>query len=361
MKDPRAGDKWIFSAELDAVAFAVPIVVSYIAAPALWYGVEADGVPLAAHILLVVLLDVGHVWTTLFRTYLDSEERRRRPLLYGASPAVLFLLSFALHLWSPRSFWTVLGYTAIFHFTRQFYGWLALCKGRNAEHWDWTLDKCAIYAGSVFPCALWHADDTRWFDWFQRDDPFPVPLPPALRPYLLATYVTFLLGYTARQVQLGLQGRFNHRKALLVLACHVTWAVGILVPHRVISLCFLNLIHAIPSYMVIFFCCKNKWATHQPQAWTDRFVRWMCTPAHVPAYLALFFVLGACEELLWDALVWHDYLPVAALPELGDVGLSFATAALALPQALHYWLDTYIWKMGPHQNPGLRSHLGLAK
>mmetsp|Transcript_4727 Transcript_4727/g.8539 ORF Transcript_4727/g.8539 Transcript_4727/m.8539 type:complete len:376 (-) Transcript_4727:95-1222(-) len=367
MQEPSKPSKWVFSAEWDFFAFTLPTIGSLVVAPYLWWHTDPDRMPLAAYLVLVVFTDVGHVWTTIFRTYMDSDERSRRPLLYWLSPPVIFLLSFALHYLSPIGFWTVLGYCAIYHFMKQFYGWMAIYKGRCMERWDWALDKWVIYGGALLPCAYWHADPERSMDWFHMDGPLVVPLPQWTQPLLVVTWVAVLAAYFARQGQLAYRGQFNAGKSLLVLYCYVTWAAGVLIPHKMIALCFLNLIHAFPSYLIIFFACQNKYAPLKPVSCTDRLTKWFCTASNWPWYIGFFCLIAFVEELLWDCLVWHEYTAQyldlmeldLQLPELGHVALSAVSAALTLPQAVHYWLDTHIWKMGPGQNPGLKTYLGL--
>jgi hypothetical protein len=81
----------------------------------------------------------------------------------------------------------------------------------------------------------------------------------------------------------------------------------------------------------------------------------------VAAYYGLLVILAFGEESLWDRLVWHEH------PQLfgsaGDAGWGpLATAAvvalLAVPQATHYLLDRWIWRVGP-DNPRLAEQLGL--
>jgi hypothetical protein len=66
------------------------------------------------------------------------------------------------------------------------------------------------------------------------------------------------------------------------------------------------------------------------------------------------------ELLVWQEYVpelWDRFLPSVPgnLPELSAYGTSVATAALSVPQIVHYILDGYIWRFDA--NPGLRDYL----
>src|SRR5687767_203002 len=56
-------------------------------------------------LVCVLAIDVAHVHSTWFRTYLDREELRRHPLRYALVPAVVYALGVALYLHGSLGFW----------------------------------------------------------------------------------------------------------------------------------------------------------------------------------------------------------------------------------------------------------------
>ena len=72
--------------------------------------------------------------------------------------------------------------------------------------------------------------------------------------------------------------------------------------------------------------------------------------------MALAFV----EEGVWDVAVWHDHPGLFGASALapGALGLALLVPLLALPQAVHYLLDAFVWKVDRH-NPGLAERLEL--
>ena len=69
----------------------------------------------------------------------------------------------------------------------------------------------------------------------------------------------------------------------------------------------------------------------------------------VAAFLGLVVVLALSEEALWDRLVWHDrpwlFGGGGSALTLSDLALALLVPLLALPQATHYALDGFVWKL----------------
>ena len=404
----------IFGDRADTTVFTAPIVLSVAVAPLLWFLVPADSIPLLGYVLVVVLSDVAHVWSTLFRTHLDSQENARRWWLYNGVPPALFIAQTFVHYFIGEvAFWTVIGYLAIYHFVSQQFGFMMIAKSKARDFKNFRRDKYLLYGLAGFPIALWHSDATRHFDWFNREDPFiwgrgvtevlSQPCLGGIRPsgIIAAGYAAFLLYYLycvirdvveweEAQVGTTASSSSSHRtcpllKKHMVLAYSgLTWAVGVLCPHKMIALTFLNLFHAVPAYMIVFCCARNRWwgaadggplNQLQGTSFADALGRWMTRhKSRVAQYMLFLMALGVVEELLWEGLVWQDYS--AALfdfnPETDyphPVLYSATVAFLILPQTTHYVLDMFIWKMGKAHdketgqlielNPGLRRHLGM--
>ena len=77
-------------------------------------------------------------------------------------------------------------------------------------------------------------------------------------------------------------------------------------------------------------------------------------------WLGALVAVAWSEEWLWDRAVWHDHPGLFPGPDLAVTTglLALLVPLLALPQATHYVLDAWIWKVRP-ENPDLRRHLGL--
>lgn len=328
-------------------------VALVLAAP--WLGAVGD-TPLWAWVLLVVCVDVAHVWSTVFRTYLDGEELRRRPALYITAPLVAYVAGVLAHLVSPGLFWRLFAYVALFHFVRQQYGWAALYDRKaRVSGLERRLDAAAIYAATLGPVLWWHANLPRAFWWFVEND-FLSGLPAWVGTVALAVHGLVLavwVGFQAARVVRG-EG-LQVGKVLLVLATWVTWFGGIVLAQDDFTFTVMNVVlHGVPYFALLFRYARGRYAEGGYGAFAP-LVR-----AGLPAFLLFLAALAFGEELLWDRLVWHDrplLFGASGLALPADL-LALVVPLLALPQATHYLLDAFVWR--PSRDPALLARLGWA-
>ena len=124
---------WIRSARYDGLLILAPpflalVVVLGLPAP---YRHSA-AMPLLAWVALVVLIDVAHVYGTLFQTYFDPVRRQQRRVLLALVPMACYAGGVALHSLGGLVFWRALAYLAVFHFIRQQYGFLRIYSRHEA-------------------------------------------------------------------------------------------------------------------------------------------------------------------------------------------------------------------------------------
>lgn len=351
-----SGQVWLFGPAVDLAVFGGSALFSaalVLLAPHL--GGLGD-TPVWAWALLVLGIDVSHVWSTLFRTYLDIDELRRRPALYAGVPIIAYAIGFTAHQLSPLSFWRLFAYAALFHFVRQQYGWVALYgRKEQAGPLDRRLDAAAVYAATLGPVLFWHARLPRPFWWFVPGD--FVPLPSWVGTAALAAEAVVLGAWWARQgfrlatgrtVQLG--------KAALVGATALTWYWGIVAAQDDFTFTAMNVVlHGAPYFALLYRYARGRYAE-------GGFGRLgVVLRLGVPGFFAVLLALAYAEELAWDRLVWHDHevLFGAGVATLTDAALSVVVPLLALPQATHYLLDAFIWR--PSQDPALLARLGWAR
>jgi hypothetical protein len=279
-----------------------------------------------AFILLVVLVDVAHVWSTLWRTWLDPEGRQRFARLLGTVPlAVVSATALVAALW-PGRFWTFMAYVAVFHFVRQAAGIAMLyrakaglsCRDKSARVEWW-----AVHAVCLATVAYWHSH-ARPFAWFVPGDFFTLPAWsfPAL---LLACAVPVVVHGWHR-----LGGPSNPGGDLWFIANAASWIGAVVLARSDLGFTLANVVgHGVPYLALVWI-----------------------TGRRVP--LALFLAVPAAlalgEESLWDLLAWHTWLPWRV-----EGWTAVASALLSVPQVTHYVLDGYLWKLdGP-----VRARLGL--
>lgn len=353
---PADRGPWLFGRRTDLWVFGGSALLSVALLGLGWAaGVLESPVPQWTWLACVLAVDVAHVWSTAFRVYLDGQEVRRRPLLYLGAPVLLWGLGVMAYAIGPLTFWRVLAYAAVFHFVRQQYGWVALYRRRAGEtaRLDRWLDTAAIYAATVYPLIWWHAHLPRGFVWFLEGD-FVTGLAEPVATALAPPYWGVLAAFAARQVHRWRTGRpVNHGKVLVVATTWLCWWLGIMVFDGDFAFTVTNvIIHGVP-YLALTYRYGRARAAQRPRSG----LAWMLRGG-VAAFVAFVLVAAFAEEALWDRYVWHErsWLFGGGPATEGSV-LVFLVPLLALPQAVHYALDGFVWKVRRRVNPGLAREL----
>lgn len=305
---------------------------------------------------LVLLVDVAHVYSTLFRTYLDPKERAEHRAALLWIPIAAWAVGALLHSVDPALFWRVLTYVAVFHFVRQQYGFLALYGAKDGTGVT-RLDRAAIYAATLYPIVYWHAHLPRDFVWFIAGD-FATGLPAAFELVARIAALAIGAGWIGEQLFLVRRGgRLSTTKILWIVGTALAWNVGIVAFDSDLLFTLTNVVaHGVP-YLALVWLTGRTGAERDPErrlsvgAFRLRSARFF-TLAGIPLYLGVLFLLAYLEEGFWDVWIWRDH--VALFPEFhrffgdfrpGPELTAILVALLTLPQATHYVLDGFIWRI----------------
>ncbi len=331
---------WLYSRFADcafilAPAFLVTFAVEFLF-PAGWLAQQK--IDPWAWLLLVVGVDVAHVYSTLWRTYFDRAAIEKYRTLLIAIPVACWLAGVMLYTAGPLVFWRALAYIAVFHFVRQQYGFMRLYSRREPKTpWRY-LDAAAVYVSTIFPLVYWHTYG-RSFHWFIRGDFFAAAAPQLVERIAFWTWAVTLALYFGKEILRGLRD-FNVPKNLIVLGTALSWYCGIVRHDGDLAITATNVVaHGVP-YMALVWMYQRK---QRPA------VKWFRT-AWLPVFAGSMIAFAYLEEGIWDALVWRDHAGffrwAAAIPKLEDPEwLAIVVPLLALPQATHYVLDGFIWKV----------------
>lgn len=345
--------RWVRSAPFDLSWLVGPPLQ---AAAAVWAvpGLRSGEVPPWGWLLLVVGVDVAHVWSTLWRTYLDPAEMARRPGLYTAVPVSCWVAGALLyHAFGPLGFWRVLAYLAVYHFIRQQYGFLRLYQRLEgpSSPLDDALDRSALYGGMLYPLVYWHASLPRPFEWFVAGD--FVALPGALAAPAAWLYAAALSAWGLRQAWRARQRALHPGRLAVVLGTAAAWWTGIVACDSDLAFTVTNVLaHGVPYFGLMWLATPRppgRAAGLRPAAWAAAFLLVPLAAAYV-------------EEGAWDLLFWKEHsglffgLSGLEAPEPGLGAAAALAPLLALPQATHYVLDAYLWRLDG-SNPGLSEAL----
>lgn len=338
------GYPWLFGASIDLSVFLGSAVLSFVLLGlGAGFGVLHSDSPEWIWVPFVLLIDVAHVWSTIFRVYLDRDELRSHLLLYVGGPALVYAAGVLAYSIGPGAFWRGAAYLAVYHFVRQQYGWVAMYRRRGAEvaPIDRWLDTAAIYAASVYPLLHWHAHLPKKFWWFMIGD-FSDALPMWIDTVAFPLYLLIMGAYLARAIQRWfLLGLHNPGKDVVVATTALCWYVGIVAFNSDYAFTVTNVvIHGVPYLALVYWGARNR-----ERAGHRGGIRLL---AYGPlAMLAVLVVLAYGEELFWDRLFWHErsWLFGGAWNWAHQIE-TLVVPMLALPQLTHYFLDGFIWKRG---------------
>ena len=350
MKQP-----WIYSATVDGAFILAPALLITAVVLCLQHTIGAmDTIPLWMWGVLIVGVDVAHVYSTLFRTYADRQEFKARRTLYTLAPLVCWAVGTLLYSIDALFFWRAIAYLAVFHFVRQQYGFMMIYGRKESSHRPLyrRIDKAAIYLATLYPLVYWHTHLPRHFDWFIEGDFLAVSAPWLDRLTLMA-YVGVMLAYVVKEIVLSINSHsINIPKNALLLGTAVSWWVGIVAFDNDLAFTAVNVLaHGIPYMALIWIYGRNQ-AGLEPtkpligRITFQRFFSW----AMLPLFVGILVLLAYVEEGLWDGLVWTEhksfFAPFQFLPSLDDKEtLAWLVPLLALPQLTHYALDGFIWRL----------------
>jgi hypothetical protein len=291
-------------------------------------------------IVLVLAIDVAHVYSTLFRFYWNSAAFQKYKSHIFIIPVVGLVAGVILYSLGALIFWRFLAYLAVFHFVRQQYGFMRLYSRQEPfSHVNRWIDSITIYAATLYPLLYWHMYLTNDINWFIHDDFFSVPV--VLAPYVKGLYGMIIVVYAAKEgIVFFKEGRFNVPKNAIVLGTFVSWYAGIIYFKGDLIFTMMNVVaHGIP-YMALVYMYEKKAAAQTVV------VPWK----RIAVFMVTILVLAYFEEGIWDTLVWKDHEEVypflASFSKISSqTVLSVVVPLLTLPQFTHYVLDGFIWKM----------------
>lgn len=345
MKQPWIGKAWI-----DTVFILLPPFLSllFIAAfPALFQ--NNNQLPVAGWVILILLVDVAHVYSTLYRTYFDPQALKEQRSLLWTIPFFSFIAGVLLYSVSELWFWRLLAYVAVFHFVRQQYGFMRVYSRKEKTTGLFsTIDKATIYYATLYPLLYWHLSGPKNFNWFVDGD-FVFVQSKGLLFVATVVYVLVLSLYVGKEAYLTLKTKsLNIPKTAVITGTALSWYFGIVYFNGDMAFTLLNVVsHGIP-YMALVWLYGKKAYTKPGKG--NGFLKLVFGSYGVLLFIGLIFLFAFVEEGLWDLTVWKEHKSVFGTGGLFDISvsrsaLSLIVPLLALPQITHYILDGFIWKI----------------
>lgn len=355
----RVATPWIYNRKFDLAAIIGPPVAITLVVLIWGNRLAQMDTPPWLWVLLVLGIDVAHVYSSLFRTYFDKDEFQRRRKLYLIVPVISWVGGVAIYAFlGPFYFWSGVAYFAIYHFVRQQYGFLMLYRrGEPTGDLGYRIDQVAIYMATLYPLVYWHTYP-RQFQWFSDFD--VVHIPWVWPEYVCrAVYVLSIGAFLVKEAyRWRTTGALNVGKCLLLVATVAAWGTGIIVFNGDLTFTLINIVsHGVP-YMALIWIYqyrKRGAAAHEH----NRFLRFFQLK-YVPLYILALMGLAYFEEGIWDWFVWQEHAQI-----FGPVYIPASTTVLVLlvplltmPQVTHYILDAYIWRVNKKGREEVRAVIG---
>lgn len=310
-------------------------------------------IPLWVWVCLVLAIDVSHVYSTLFRTYFNSNEFEENKLIFTLIPVFVWIVGAIIYSFDGLLFWRFLAYVAVFHFIRQQYGFVRLySRNDNSSKLEVWFDQLCIYVFTLYPIIFWHTHLPRNFHWFVDGD-FLSGVPKQFEKISFVIYLAVLVLFFLKEVFLVFKlKKMNILKLLVVISTAMTWYFGIVYFNGDMIFTLTNIVaHGIPYLALIWlYGEREKDKVHAPLIFNRFSYKFFFSKYSLPIYFGLLFVFAFLEEGFWAGLVWREHLeffkifssfPIVTSRET----LSWLVPLLTLPQATHYVLDGFIWKV----------------
>lgn len=299
-------------------------------------------------VLLVLFVDVGHVYSTLYRTYFDPQMWKKRRSLLITIPLLSFVIAVLAYSIAPALFWHILAYMAVFHFIRQQYGFMRIySRAENRPPWSRTIDTICIYSATVYPIAYWHLSGPKNFNWFVDGDFFYLPFD-QLIPYFAVVYYLVLVVWVLKEIFFFERQRsLNIPKVGIIGGSILSWYFGIVYYNGDMAFTLLNIVsHGIP-YIALIWWYGNK--NYQQTKTYPSALRNLFSAKGLFFFIGFLFVFAFIEEGLWDISLWKEHASVFGMPaswqlSLQGPSLAIVVGLLTIPQMTHYMLDGFIWR-----------------
>jgi hypothetical protein len=288
-------------------------------------------------LILVVFIDVAHVYSSLFKTYFIKEEFNKHKTRYLTVPLVSFILGVLLHSQGSLLFWSILACTAVFHFVRQQYGIMRIYDRFERRRLFKIIDALAIYSATIYPMFYWFYNP-RHFNWFLEHEFDWLSTLPNILPLFTLLYF-FILGFWILTTTITIiqENKMNWPKILFIIGTFLSWYFGIVYFNNDLIFTMLNVIsHGIP-YVGLIYIKEIQQNPNGPvffKIFQQRF--------GLLLFLLILMVFAFTEEFFWDILVWREHFNMDFSVPL--TWQNIIVPLLVTPQLSHYILDGFIWR-----------------
>ncbi|MEL7145438.1 MAG: hypothetical protein AAFO69_03650 [Bacteroidota bacterium] len=353
---------WLFGKSVDLIFLFLPVWIVWGVCFLLPDDILQQDIPIWIWLIVVVGIDVSHVWSTIFRTYADKEEFANHRKLLTSTPFICFLIFFLIAGFSQPLFWRILAYIALYHFIKQQYGFMRIYKAKARDFGKrWINDEWVIYLGMLYPVIYWHLTDVRSFSWFVEGDFLNLYDQLAALPLagvfqgINGLYWLIIITWFIQEV--FFQEKIHWGKVLWVTSTAINWFLGIVYFNSDLAFTLTNVVaHGVPYMVLVLYYVEKK--KDDGVETSKRKVGQVVTA--IIFMVSIVLILAFFEEYFWDMLIYQEnsqmfeaVFPFPVKAFTNPWWQAFGIALLTVPQATHYVIDGFIWKSNA-KNPHLK-------
>lgn len=287
-------------------------------------------------LILIVGIDVAHVYATLFKTYFVKETFAESKKLLISLPIICFVIGLILFSFGTLVFWSFLAYVAVFHFIRQQYGFMRLySRNETKTKLNVFIDNLIIYNATLFPMLFWFLSNNRKFNWFVENE-FFVFENSNLIHYLYYLYFLIIGVYFFKTVYIFITKKeFNIPKNALIIGTYLSWYFGIVFYNNDLIFTLLNVVsHGIPYLALVYF--------KEVDVTKITLLKGISQTKKIALFLVFLLGIAFLEEFFWEIFVWQENITFNF--NVSESWQLILVPLLTVPQFTHYLLDGFIWK-----------------
>jgi hypothetical protein len=313
-------------------------------------------------------INAPHVYSTLLRAYGLSEDRQRFRDRLIVGPLVIFAFAASCLTFAPL---TLLFVTEVWnqqHFMMQIHGFTRIYdyKARagapNTGRWDLLLN-VTLYLNMFIAAPLFVSFWVR--ELLRLGVPLNAGLVQAIQQVswsAVALVGVCYLGHVVRSLARGYALnpiKYIFLASNVAVLYYVSWSSASVLLYAVTN----QIMHGLQYLVIVYYFLQRKCA--QPGQGRS-FVGWLTRPQHVLVFLGICLLFAAVQQTLLGKPLGEFGFGVIGtmgryqgLPDLGLGDLSastrfqlFAAAMLTVPNLLHLYFDSFIWKVRDNSSQG---------
>jgi len=277
--------------------------------------------------IVMGLIDSGHVYSTLWRTYFHREERISSSI-YIWTPLIIFVIGFCWFHFQIPYLYSFIFYATAYHHIRQFYGVTKWYEKLDGSFTKWS--GRFLYILSLTPAIAAHFRSDLVIEFYTSKDLLMNPNPEVFK-WIVWLNIFLILAYVVYEYNNYRTGQFKLNRCLSVVAPVVLYTTVFYVGTDGFQILLpLMVAHGIPYYAMLGVGLTRT----RPKV----FPSYMSV---IKAVLITTVLFGGFEFYFEREIIEFDDKYLYVTPKVWE---SLLLGLYVIPMMCHYTLDAFIWK-----------------